>query len=279
MLLEHYQKILYRLLLVTLISLSLISNSNAADVTLAWDANTEEDLAGYKLYWGTSSGSYQNSVDVGNVLQYTITGLAEDTRYYFAATAYDTEDNESGYSEEINHIIEGEPPDPEPLPVPACCADLFIAYVDTPEVIAITMEAENAVLSESIQTGTDANGVVYVFSATTDRGYIVFNFDLTTSGSYLIEASINSHNSDGDDSFYVGFVPEAEIRTNHNVWDTIRVPDFAWDEVSLRGPTGTFERADYDPMIWQLTAGPQRLLFAARENNTWLDKIRVKKVN
>ena len=33
-------------------------------VTLAGDANTEPDLAGYKVHYGTASGSYTTSVDV-----------------------------------------------------------------------------------------------------------------------------------------------------------------------------------------------------------------------
>jgi len=30
----------------------------SADVTLAWDANDEPDLDGYKIHYGTSSGNY-----------------------------------------------------------------------------------------------------------------------------------------------------------------------------------------------------------------------------
>lgn len=77
----------------------------SADVTLAWDANTEPDLDGYKLYYGTSSHNYTTNVDVGNTTEYTLTGLTEGTTYYFAATAYDTSNNESGYSTEIVHTI------------------------------------------------------------------------------------------------------------------------------------------------------------------------------
>src|SRR6266508_4056476 len=51
--------------------------SSAAQVTLAWDANTDPDLAGYKLYYGNSSGSYQFSVDVGNVPSSTLFRLLE----------------------------------------------------------------------------------------------------------------------------------------------------------------------------------------------------------
>jgi hypothetical protein len=77
----------------------------SADVTLAWDANTEPDLDGYKLYYGTSSRNYTTSVDVGTTTEYTLTGLTEGITYYFAATAYDTLDNESGYSTEIVYTI------------------------------------------------------------------------------------------------------------------------------------------------------------------------------
>src|SRR2546427_12261921 len=79
--------------------------SSAAQVTLAWDPNTEPDLAGYKLYYGTSSGSYQFSVDVGNLTSYTLSGLLEGRIYYFAATAYNLSLGESGFSNEVNKAI------------------------------------------------------------------------------------------------------------------------------------------------------------------------------
>src|SRR2546426_10470198 len=79
--------------------------SSAAQVTLAWDPNTEPDLAGYKLYYGTSSGSYQFSVDVGNLTSYTLSGLLEGRIYYFAATAYNSSLDESGFSNEASKAI------------------------------------------------------------------------------------------------------------------------------------------------------------------------------
>ena len=61
-------------MLFILCSLPVI-NAFAANVTFKWDANGEADLAGYKIYYGTSSGNYTNSVDVGNTTSYTQTGL------------------------------------------------------------------------------------------------------------------------------------------------------------------------------------------------------------
>lgn len=69
--------------------------------TLSWNPNTEPDLAGYKVYYGTTSRSYTTSIDVGNQTTYTVTGLGFGT-YYFAVTAYDISGNESGYSNEAS---------------------------------------------------------------------------------------------------------------------------------------------------------------------------------
>jgi hypothetical protein len=83
----------------------------STEVMLAWDPNDEDDLAGYKIYYGTSSGNYSSSVDVGDTTEYTVAGLNDGVTYYFAATAYDTSDNESDYSVEViypgdnTHII------------------------------------------------------------------------------------------------------------------------------------------------------------------------------
>ncbi len=76
----------------------------SAQIKLAWDPNTEPDLAGYKIYWGKSSRSYENSVDVGNVTQYTLTGLTAGETYFIAATAYNLSNNESDFSNEVSGV-------------------------------------------------------------------------------------------------------------------------------------------------------------------------------
>jgi hypothetical protein len=73
----------------------------AADVTLAWNPNAEEDLAGYRIYYGTASGDYDYALELGNQTEYTVTDLVEGLLYYFSATAYDLSGNESDYSNEI----------------------------------------------------------------------------------------------------------------------------------------------------------------------------------
>jgi hypothetical protein len=75
----------------------------AGTATVSWDPVSDADLAGYKVYYGTSSGTYPNVVDVGNVTTHTFTNLADCTLYYFAVKAYDAANNLStGYSNEIS---------------------------------------------------------------------------------------------------------------------------------------------------------------------------------
>ena len=85
--------------------------SSGGMISLAWDAPTTNadgspltDLAGYRIYYGTSSGVYAQSVDVGNVTTYTLTPLNKEQTYFIAATAYNTSNNEGGFSNEVSGI-------------------------------------------------------------------------------------------------------------------------------------------------------------------------------
>ncbi len=100
---------LVRRILVTIFALIACGTAVlAADIKLAWDANTESDLAGYKVYYGTVSGAYGTVISVGNQPNYTVTGLPAGT-YYFAVTAYNTEGLESGFSNEVSATVSGTP--------------------------------------------------------------------------------------------------------------------------------------------------------------------------
>ena len=82
----------------------------AKTVTLGWDANPEPDLDGYVIYRnvGSPGPPYKFSStlpedDLSNPLNpvVTLTGLKENTEYFIALTAYDTEGNESYFSDEV----------------------------------------------------------------------------------------------------------------------------------------------------------------------------------
>jgi hypothetical protein len=90
------------LILVTTFLFSLISftSVSASSVQLQWDANTEADLAGYRVYHNMSPYPLAGSVplDVGMQTTATISGLDPYQTYSFALTAYNTAGEESSFS-------------------------------------------------------------------------------------------------------------------------------------------------------------------------------------
>lgn len=78
--------------------------SQAADVTLSWNASASE-VQGYRIYYGTTHGNYTDSVNVGNVTQYKLSGLQANVTYYFVTRAYNG-GAESGNSNEVSWSYE-----------------------------------------------------------------------------------------------------------------------------------------------------------------------------
>src|SRR5688572_33494058 len=62
---------------------------SAATVTATWNANSESNIAGYILSYGTQSGTYSTVIDVGNVTSEQVV-LTAGLRYYFVVQAYNT---------------------------------------------------------------------------------------------------------------------------------------------------------------------------------------------
>jgi hypothetical protein len=94
-----------RLWALALLLLALSTSASAAPITLAWDAVSDADLAGYKLYYGYASREYSVHVDVGKYITTEMSGLEDASIYYFAVTAYDTAGNESGFSNEVQYDL------------------------------------------------------------------------------------------------------------------------------------------------------------------------------
>jgi hypothetical protein len=81
---------------------------STSSATLTWNANTESDLAGYKIYRATASGAYGAPIATlqgGAATNFLATGLQSGTTYFFVVTAYDTAGNESPYSNEVSKSI------------------------------------------------------------------------------------------------------------------------------------------------------------------------------
>jgi len=82
------------------------------DGTLRWQAPTENvdgspltDLAGFNVYWGSSSRNYTGSHPITSAAVTEWEATVAAGSYYFAVTALDSEDNESAYSNEVLKAI------------------------------------------------------------------------------------------------------------------------------------------------------------------------------
>jgi hypothetical protein len=88
-------------------------SNGARNITVSWIppiANTDEsvleDLAGYRIYYGTASRDYSDSSAIDNpgLSSFVVEGLGEAT-WYFVMTAVNDQGIESSYSEEVSLMI------------------------------------------------------------------------------------------------------------------------------------------------------------------------------
>jgi hypothetical protein len=77
---------------------------------VSWTAPTEysdgtplppENIGGYRINYGTTSGVYTVQIDAGNVTSYLVFGLQLNVPYYFSITAYDLDGIDGAYSDEF----------------------------------------------------------------------------------------------------------------------------------------------------------------------------------
>ncbi|MBN1675685.1 MAG: fibronectin type III domain-containing protein [Kiritimatiellae bacterium] len=119
-----------------------VSSDAALSVRATWNPNSESDLAGYRLWWGTNSrGSATSPVEfrywtnktVGVSAQpaTTVDGIDPNFVWYFALTAFDTGQNESLYGNEVVFRYAATPTAPSGLTVTVVSASrLDLAWVD-----------------------------------------------------------------------------------------------------------------------------------------------------
>lgn len=97
-----------RFLLLLLLSVASFAQDTTANVTIAWDANPEPDIAEYRLKVGTESGTYGQIFRVAGTQQAISVGKVGF--YYAVVTAVNTSGLESPPSDELVFSATGKPP-------------------------------------------------------------------------------------------------------------------------------------------------------------------------
>ena len=92
--------------LILFIVLVLSPFDSAAQIKLAWDSPPpDSNVVGYKVYYGTASGTYKPPIDLRYVTTtYTVQHLSKGVTYYFAVTAYN-QYGESDFSNEASGMV------------------------------------------------------------------------------------------------------------------------------------------------------------------------------
>src|SRR5262249_106150 len=90
--------------------------ASAENVVLTWHDNTEGDRKGYRVAFGTRSGAYTEELDIADYNWTTIGGLTGGKTYYFVVKAYNTEGQESLFSNEVSAMAGTPTPTPTPKP-------------------------------------------------------------------------------------------------------------------------------------------------------------------
>lgn len=232
----------------------------AGTANLSWNANTESDLAGYKIYYGASPrtstcppGGYSSNISVGNVTSYALSGLTDGSTYYFSITAYDTSNNESCFSGEVSK------------------------FISVPTSVNIYLEAESATLTSPMQilNSSSASGGAYISvpNAAGTGGKAILNFNLTQAGDYAIWGRVIAPTS-SDDSFHISIdadtIDNSAVDAVSTIWDVQQGTSWVWDRVSMRVNDTTFANTN---RIFTLSSGSHVLYINRREDGTQLDRI------
>lgn len=126
-------------------------------VNLTWNASSSADVAAYKVYFGTESGVYPNSIIVADVSGAAISGLAAGVSYYFAVAAIDGNNDESGLSNEAVYSV----PVPSSIELQAQATSLTPGSVELFWTPSGDSDVFAYVLEYGAQSGIYTNAVTY----------------------------------------------------------------------------------------------------------------------
>ena len=91
----------------------------AEEITFQWTPNTEQDLAGYRLYMSETpdgqeiGGEFMAEIPAGTETVTITDAPATETTHYYIMTAYDIGGRESGKSNEVSHFFDRAPMPPQ----------------------------------------------------------------------------------------------------------------------------------------------------------------------
>lgn len=181
----------------------------AGSATLTWNANSESDLAGYQIYYGTSPRTgtdpkvcsncgYTNNISLGKVTTYVFNNLTDGQTYYFSVSAYDTSSNKSVFSAEVSKVIPA-----ADITAPTLSNGLpsgTVAAGTTQTNLSLTTN-ENATCKYAVTAGVSYASMTNTFTTTgtTTHSKLITGLQNGTSYSYYVKCVDSSSNANTND--------------------------------------------------------------------------------
>lgn len=226
-------------------------------ISLFWSANTESDLAGYKLYRDAGPGTDYSPLGTTTNTTYKDQGLDYDTEYSYKIQAYDRSDNYSEFTvvdgERIASLNRTRPVSPSGLTIFAHNLTV-LDQID----IQLTWHAnsESDFARYKIYRHTSGSFLPendYLLDSLTETSYSDFDVTIGTNYFYMIVACDNGGKS-SDPSSIVKDLPLPEATLVYPINGETAVssrPTFMWQ--GLAGATGyeiSLSDSPLSPAIW-----------------------------
>lgn len=140
-------------------------------ITLRWDLDQDTEIAGYSLYQRQQETSYNYAQQAwkGSGTQCTISGLKENTTYFFVVRAFDQNGNESGDSNEVQYRYDTDPLNQPVAQEPA----------NQSQIVAMEPDLIAPAFADSNPTEIHSASHWQVFRNKDDTGVCVFSLDST----------------------------------------------------------------------------------------------------
>lgn len=182
--------------------------AEAATMRLSWSSDSEADLSGYRLRYGTAAGELESMVDAGKATSVDVSGLYLGVTYYFSVTAYDVSGNESAPSTEVQ-------------------ARLALDRSAPPIVeSAVELTSQSIYAIRSLARLLRIHGQNFEPGATVDLGDDVVTFPptFTSSGDLIVQVSVPPGTPTGPRSVTV-LNPDLGVGTSSEMITIVKSPD------------------------------------------------------
>ena len=203
--------------------------------TFVWNARTDADLAGYKISWGTTSGTYPNVVTLGTVTTTTCAalGMTSAATYYAVIAAFDTSNQAGANSPQISVTLA--------TVAPAPTAPTITTFSPSSGAVGTSVTITGTNFSSTLSSNTvKFNGTTATLSSGTTTQLVAVVPTGATTGKISVTTSTGTVNSSSD--FTITTPPSS------TVYDS--VADFS----NVQGPIWYYLNGDTTQMATYLTS-------------------------